>query len=53
MCTQQLTLFTLNDLLIQKRTLQRFTMPLLFKNHSLVEVIYLLIRFNKNKPFFH
>ena len=51
MCTQQQPVITLNDLLIQKFILQRSTMSLLFKNYSLVEVIYLLIRFNKTKSF--
>ena len=35
----------------QKFSLQSSTMPLLFKNYSLVKVTYLLIRFNKTKFF--
>ena len=37
----------INNLLIKKFILQRSAMSFLFKNHSLVEVIYLLIWFNK------
>ena len=49
MSTQQLpVLHWMTNLLIQKFT---FTMSLLFKNYSLAEVIYLLIRFSKNKSF--
>ena len=45
---QQLpVLHWINKLLIQKFTLQWPIMPLLFKNYSLVEVTYLLIRFSK------
>ena len=48
MSTQQLpVLFWMNNLLIQKVILRTFLRSLLFKNWSLVEVIYLLIRFNK------
>ena len=36
---------------IKKFTLQSSTMSLLFKTYSLVEVTYLLIRFNKTKFF--
>ena len=51
-CTQQIAvLHWMNNLLIQKVTLQSVTMPLLFKNYTLVKVIYLLIRFNKTKFF--
>ena len=39
----------MNDLLSQAFTSQRSTMSLLFKKYSFVEVIYLLIRFNKTK----
>ena len=50
MCTQQLpVLHWMNTLLIQTFLLQRSTMSL--KNYSLVEVIYLLIRFHKIKSF--
>ena len=41
----------MNNLLIQKFTLRRPTMFLLFKNYSLAEVIKLLIRFNKTISF--
>ena len=52
MCSEQLpVLITLNNLSIQKFTLKRSTMSLLFKYYSLVEVIYLFIRFNKTKYF--
>ena len=37
----------MNNFLMQKITLQRSTMPLLFKNYSIAEVMYLLIRLNK------
>ena len=48
MYTQQLpVLHWMNNLLIQKPILQRSIMSLLFKNYLPVEVIYLLIRFNK------
>ena len=51
-CILQLTtLYGKNYLLIQKFTLQRSTMSLLFKNYSLVKVIHLLIRFNKSRSF--
>ena len=47
-CTQQLpSLDSINDLLIQKFTLQRSIMHLHFKYFSLVGVICLQIRFNK------
>ena len=36
--------YSMNNLLLQKFTLQRSTMSLLLKNYSLVEIIYLLIR---------
>ena len=40
-CTQQLpTLHWMNNLLIQKNTSQKSTMFLIFKNYSLLEVIY-------------
>ena len=52
MCTQQLSvLHGMNNLLIQKFTIQRSTMPLFFKNCSLVEVMHLLIKFNKIMTF--
>ena len=52
MCTQQLSvLHRMNNLLIQKFTIQRSTMPLFFKNCSLVEVMHLLIKFNKVMTF--
>ena len=52
MCTQQvLVLHWMNSLMIQKFSLQRPTMSLLFKNYLLVEVIHLLISFNKTKSF--
>ena len=42
MRSQQLCVFhRMNNFLIQKFTLQNSTMPLLFKNYSLVEVTYL------------
>ena len=41
----------MNSFLIQKFTLQRSTMSLLFQNYSLVKVIHLLIRFSKTKSF--
>ena len=47
-CNQQLPVLNLmNSILIQKLTLQRSTMSLLFKIYLLAEIIYLLIRFNK------
>ena len=47
LCSQKLCVFhSMNHLLISKN-LQSSTMSLLFKNHWLVEVTYLLIRFNK------
>ena len=52
MYTQQLlVLHWMENLLIQKFTLQRSTMPSFYKNYSFAEVIYLLIWFNKTKPF--
>ena len=46
MCTQQLTAcVTLNNVLIQNFTFQRST----HFTYSLVEVIYLIIKFNKIK----
>ena len=52
MCTEQLlALNWINNLLMQKSTLQWPTMSLLFKDYSLAEVIYLLIRFQKTKSF--
>ena len=51
-CTQQLpVLHWMKTLLIQKFTFQRSTVPLFFKNCSLVGVTYVLIRFNKIKSF--
>ena len=41
----------MNKFLIQKFTLQRSIMPLLFKTYSLVGIIHLLIRFSKTKSF--
>lgn len=44
-CTKQQTvLHWMNNILRQKFTLQRSKISLLFKNQSLVEVIYLLVR---------
>ena len=52
MCALQLpVLHWLNNFLIKKFTLQRFTMSLLLKNFSLIEVIHLLITFNNSKSF--
>ena len=52
MCTQPLRVSRwIDNSLVQKFTLQRPAMSLLFKNYSLIEVIYLLIRFNKIKLF--
>ena len=52
MYTQQLhALHGMNNLLIQKFTLLWLTMSFLFKNCSLLEVIYLLLIFNKTKSF--
>ena len=52
MCTQPLRVSRwIDNSLVQKFTLQRPAMTLLFKNYSLIEVIYLLIRFNKIKFF--
>ena len=49
---QQLpVLHSMNNLLIQTFTLQKSTKSLLFKYYSLVEVIYLLIRFIKTMSF--
>ena len=45
------TCITLNNLLIHKFTLSWFTMSLLFKNYSLEEFIYLLIRFNTKNTY--
>ena len=39
------------QLLPLKFTLERSTMSLLFKNYLLVEVIYLLVKFNETKSF--
>ena len=39
----------MNNLLIQNFTLQRSTMSLLLKNYPLVEVIVLIIKFNKTQ----
>ena len=44
---QQHVLHWMSKCLIQKFTLRNFKMSLLFKNYSLVEVICVLIRFNK------
>ena len=46
---QQLPVLHWMDNLIQKFTSQKSTMSLLFKNYLLVEVIHLLMRFNKTK----
>ena len=52
MCSQQLFVFHwINNFWYQKFTSQIFTLSLLFKNYSLVEVPYLFIRFNKTKFF--
>ena len=52
MCTQQLpVLLWMINLLIQKFTFQRSTVPLFFKNCSPVGVTYVLIRFNKIKSY--
>ena len=52
MCALQLpVLYWIINILIQRFTLQRSTMPVLFKNYSLVEVIPLLMRFNRTKSF--
>ena len=51
MCTQKLpVLYWINNL-IQKFTLQRWTLFSLFKNYSFVEVIHMLVRFSKTKFF--
>ena len=50
MCSQQLSVLNwTNNLLIS--TFYRLSMSLLFQNYWFVEVIYLLIRFNKAKFF--
>ena len=52
-CTQQLTaLHWMNNLLIRKCISQRSTLSFLFKNYSVLEVIYLLIRFIKENSSF-
>ena len=52
MCAQQLPVLNwINDVLIQRFTLQRSTMCFLFRNYSLVEAIHLLIRFKKTNSF--
>ena len=51
-CTQQLPVYYQKDnRLIQRFALKRSKMSSLFKNCSIVEVIYLLIRFNKTWVF--
>ena len=52
MCTHQLMhTLKMNNLLIQKFILQRFTTSFLLKNYSLLKFIYLLIIFNNIKSF--
>ena len=53
LCAQSSCLYY-NEVIVywhQKFTLQSFIMALLFKNYSLIEVMYLLIRFNKTRCF--
>ena len=52
MCIQQLLVWQwINNFLFQKSTLQRSTMFFLSKNYSLIEDMFLLIRFKKMKSF--
>ena len=52
MCAPQLpVLHWINNFVTQNFSSKRSTMPLLFKNYSLVEVIHQLVGFNKTKSF--
>ena len=51
-CTHRLSVLQwMNNLLIEKRTLHRSTISLLFKKCSLVEIIYVLIRQKETMSF--